>query len=412
MDVVKYVEETKELIPSQNPKFAVTNLVLDYDNYRGLDLVFIQMHDFEIPEEIKDNPKDIKEYLEHALLESIGFDCVVKGFDVYNAKEGDIIHKQLRIDYDKDDDYGEPDLYRWFYDALIDSGLNYYLEREKYDSPSSVSFKLDVTEDIDILLGLEDNLNIPDDCVVEVYASINRPEKEWDGNYPFRNIDKSKVTLDIFPTVKSGDLSHMTKEEKEHLSTLIDDVRENINCKDTDSNYFTFNLDKDGEDCLRKAMIDAISLNDTLTSHINCMWYTKICSTENIHNTIARFCYDLYVLDWKKDHNITIDDEIASKKEFLEEYIDDFGKGEALFSYEYGIFSYEYGKYLFENGYNGEMYVSYTEFLDNEYLDEDYMLMLLDGVKEEYTNAYKKDVSMDCYTIDEKEIKNKGIDRG
>ena len=101
MDVVKYVEETKELIPSDNPKFAVTNLVLDYDNCRGEDLVFVKMHDFEIPEEIKDNPKDIKEFLEHALLESIGFDCVVKGVDVYNGREGDIIHKQLKTDYDE-----------------------------------------------------------------------------------------------------------------------------------------------------------------------------------------------------------------------------------------------------------------------------------------------------------------------
>ena len=96
MDVVKYVEETKELIPSENPKFAVTNLVFDYDNYRGEDLVFVKSHDFEIPEKIKDNPKNIKEFLEHALLESIGFDCVIKGVDVYNGREGDIIHKQMR----------------------------------------------------------------------------------------------------------------------------------------------------------------------------------------------------------------------------------------------------------------------------------------------------------------------------
>lgn len=80
--------------------------------------------------------------------------------------------------------------------------------------------------------------------------------------------------------------------------------------------------------------------------------------------TIKDLCYKLYQLDWERNH---INPQIKSDslKNFYEESIN-------------GKFS-SYEEYLFEVGYNGEIYVCYDEFLDNEYQDVDYIRSLLDN---------------------------------
>lgn len=82
---------------------------------------------------------------------------------------------------------------------------------------------------------------------------------------------------------------------------------------------------------------------------------------------IKDLCYELYKLDWERNH---INPQIKSDslKNFYEESIN---------TYYYS--SYE--EYLFDTGYNGEIYACYDEFIDNEYKDEEYIYSLLDNEK-------------------------------
>ena len=84
---------------------------------------------------------------------------------------------------------------------------------------------------------------------------------------------------------------------------------------------------------------------------------------------ISELCYELYKEDWKHSNIITKDMEIDSIKNYYECLItDDIDSKE-----------YTYNDYLEEVGYNGKLYVCYEEFLDNEYLKEDYIKELLDN---------------------------------
>lgn len=60
--------------------------------------------------------------------------------------------------------------------------------------------------------------------------------------------------------------------------------------------------------------------------------------------------YELYKIDWCEQRNISLKDAIANK----------------------------------ENGINGEMYVCFDEFMDNEYQDKEYM----DYLYHEYWGGY------------------------
>jgi len=51
---------------------------------------------------------------------------------------------------------------------------------------------------------------------------------------------------------------------------------------------------------------------------------------------------------------------------------------------------YTYNDYLEEFGYDGELYVCYEEFLENEYLEDDYICGLLDN--EKLIAMYYKDI--------------------
>lgn len=81
---------------------------------------------------------------------------------------------------------------------------------------------------------------------------------------------------------------------------------------------------------------------------------------------IKRLCYELYKVDWKHSHMITKDREMDSIKDYYEGLVDNETE-------------YSYNDYLEEFGYDGELYVCYEEFLDNEYLEEDYICSLLNN---------------------------------
>ena len=95
---------------------------------------------------------------------------------------------------------------------------------------------------------------------------------------------------------------------------------------------------------------------------------------------IAHLCYELYKIDWEQNHNITAERKRAN--------VLDYHNG--LLNGDYDD-DYTYEDYLIEYGYDGELYVYYNEFLNNEYLNEDYMHLLLKG-NTKFIKLYDKDV--------------------
>lgn len=90
---------------------------------------------------------------------------------------------------------------------------------------------------------------------------------------------------------------------------------------------------------------------------------------------IKKICYELYKIDWKRLHNITYEKEKEFIKDYYKNLIDE---------------SYTYNDYIEEFGYNGELYVCFEEFCDNEYYDVDYIRTLLDD--NDLINLYHKDI--------------------
>lgn len=91
---------------------------------------------------------------------------------------------------------------------------------------------------------------------------------------------------------------------------------------------------------------------------------------------ISKLCYELYKVDWKHCHMITPEREMDSIKDYHEGLVGNDT-------------DYTYNDYLEEFGYDGELYVCYEEFLDAEYMDEDYICSLLDN--EKLIAMYRKD---------------------
>lgn len=78
---------------------------------------------------------------------------------------------------------------------------------------------------------------------------------------------------------------------------------------------------------------------------------------------IKKLCYELYKLDWKREHGITHNMTTDALKNYYEEFSED----------------YSFEDYLRDFGYEGKVYACFDEFLDNEYLEEDYICKLLDN---------------------------------
>lgn len=95
---------------------------------------------------------------------------------------------------------------------------------------------------------------------------------------------------------------------------------------------------------------------------------------------VKKIIYELYKVDWEREHKITPD----IKRSFMIDY----------YKYLFNPEEYSFQDYLEEFGYNGELYLSFEDFLKNEYLKEDYVRGLINEDKD----------LLDIYLIDLKKI--------
>ena len=97
--------------------------------------------------------------------------------------------------------------------------------------------------------------------------------------------------------------------------------------------------------------------------------------------TIKEKAYQLYKLDWLNSHGYTMEDIIYRVMSILDENDFDFKN----FNMSGNDARYVLDL-LEEIGFNGEIYVCYDEFIDNEYQDKDYIKTLLNNEElfEEY----------------------------
>lgn len=96
---------------------------------------------------------------------------------------------------------------------------------------------------------------------------------------------------------------------------------------------------------------------------------------------IRDICYRLYKSDWYHSHGITTQRKVYSIRDYRK----------FLRENNLTMESYSYDKYLKEFGYGGELYVSYEEFMKNEYLDKNYICSLLKGC-ENLISDYQADI--------------------
>ena len=84
-----------------------------------------------------------------------------------------------------------------------------------------------------------------------------------------------------------------------------------------------------------------------------------------MEKNISKIAYELYKQNWIDAHTTT-KERLNSLANY---YIESDEQDEEQL----------YEDWLYEVGFNGEIYVSYDEFLDNEYLEEDYMKEVLNN---------------------------------
>lgn len=99
---------------------------------------------------------------------------------------------------------------------------------------------------------------------------------------------------------------------------------------------------------------------------------------------ISELAYELYKLDWKKNHMITA--------EIEQDMLKDYYEGLAEFDG-----SYTFDNYIEEFGYYGEIYACYDEFMDSEYIDTEYMDFLFDNdvLYKEYTEDLHEHLALE-----------------
>lgn len=102
-------------------------------------------------------------------------------------------------------------------------------------------------------------------------------------------------------------------------------------------------------------------------------------------SVIQKLSYELYKMDW------------------LDSHITKGAKVDALMDYFYGgnTAYLNFDDFINDVGYDGSLYVCFNEFLECEYLDEDYMKELLpDELFEAYKNDLKYDISISMDDIE------------
>jgi hypothetical protein len=100
---------------------------------------------------------------------------------------------------------------------------------------------------------------------------------------------------------------------------------------------------------------------------------------------ISKLCYELYKIGWKQYH-IDIERERKSIKDYYEFLMEEDNE-------DVNVFTYTYNDYLEEFGYDGELYVCYEEFCETEYLEEDYIRVLLND--ESLLKMYYEDIKQE-----------------
>jgi hypothetical protein len=97
---------------------------------------------------------------------------------------------------------------------------------------------------------------------------------------------------------------------------------------------------------------------------------------------ISKLCYELYKVDWESNHGITADKKKDSIRKYYEFLVSEFSDWQAV--------TITYADYLAQFGYDGEMCACYREFLDTDYLEDDYICGLLND--NDLIAQYYKDV--------------------
>lgn len=105
--------------------------------------------------------------------------------------------------------------------------------------------------------------------------------------------------------------------------------------------------------------------------------------------------YEFYKLDWMASHNHTLEELFEQIKEIIVEKSHD--NTDAVDLVEDSFMSFEIDK-----GFGGELWACYDEFLECEYLDEDYIDGLIERlapseVKPFLESIYKEDISSFLY---------------
>lgn len=83
---------------------------------------------------------------------------------------------------------------------------------------------------------------------------------------------------------------------------------------------------------------------------------------------LKKIIYELYKVDWEQEHKITPN----IKRSFMIDY----------YKYLFNPEAYSFQDYLEEFGYDGELYLSFEDFLKEIYFKEDYVRKLINDDEE------------------------------
>ena len=87
---------------------------------------------------------------------------------------------------------------------------------------------------------------------------------------------------------------------------------------------------------------------------------------ENIKEFTQKAVYKLYQIDWER--RISAERKADDVKDFFESCIE---------NHYTPCFEETYSQWLYDNGYSGELYVCYEEFLEEEFQNKDYIRELV-----------------------------------
>lgn len=87
---------------------------------------------------------------------------------------------------------------------------------------------------------------------------------------------------------------------------------------------------------------------------------------------LKKIAYELYKINWTTTH-ISVERQLAEYRLYQLTLLEDYDED----SLDWNSYIPTFDDWLFEQGYDGEIYVCFNEFLDYEYQDAEYMEFLL-----------------------------------